>query len=74
MPALAGLGHPVLVGVSRKRFIGELSGVAEPAARVDGSVAAAVWASANGADVVRVHDVGAHVHALRVSDAIVAAE
>jgi dihydropteroate synthase len=73
LPVLAALGHPVLVGVSRKRFIGELSGVAEPAMRVEGSVAAAVLAAAHGADVVRVHDVAAHVRALRVADAIASA-
>ena len=53
-----------------KRFIGELSGVADPAERRDGSLAAAVWCAAQGVDVVRVHDVGPTVQALRVADAI----
>jgi dihydropteroate synthase len=64
------LGVPVLVGVSRKRFIGELSGAGDPADRLEGSVAAAVWCASNGVDVVRVHDVAATVRALRVADAI----
>jgi dihydropteroate synthase len=64
------LGAPVLVGASRKRFIGELSAVDEPQDRVAGSVAVAVWCAANGVDVVRVHDVAATVRALRVVDAI----
>jgi len=64
------LGVPVLVGVSRKRFIGELSGENDPAGRLEGSVAAAVWCASQGVEVVRVHDVGATVGALRVVDAI----
>jgi dihydropteroate synthase len=65
------LGVPVLVGVSRKRFIGELSGVDDPADRIEGSVAAAVWCATRGAHVVRVHDVGPTVRALRVAEAII---
>ena len=57
---------PLLVGASRKRFIGELC--AEPAAaeRVGGSVGAAVWCALQGASVVRVHDVKATRQALTV--------
>ena len=64
------LGVPVLAGVSRKRFIGELSGTDDPAGRLDGSVAAAVWCTSQGVEMVRVHDVGPTVRALRVVDAI----
>ena len=64
------LGVPVLVGVSRKRFVGELSGVDDPADRLEGSVAAAVWCASPGRGVVRVHDVAPTVRALRVVDAI----
>jgi dihydropteroate synthase len=64
------LGAPVLVGVSRKRFIGELSGADDPAGRLEGSVGAAVWCASQGVEMVRVHDVGATVRALRVVDAI----
>jgi dihydropteroate synthase len=51
------MGYPLLVGVSRKRLIGELSGVQEAGERVFGSVAAAVVALMNGAMLFRVHDV-----------------
>ena len=61
----------VMVGASRKRFIGVLTGVEDPAARVEGSIAAAVLSAAHGADAVRVHDVAETVRALRVADAIV---
>lgn len=63
-------GHPVLVGTSRKRFVGELAaradGEAEPAPvqdRLEGSVATAAWALASGARMVRVHDVAVTVAA-----------
>ena len=64
------LGVPVLVGVSRKRFIGELSGAEDPVSRLEGSVAAVVWCASQGVEMVRVHDVGPTVRALRVVDAI----
>jgi dihydropteroate synthase len=59
-------GHPVLVGASRKRFVGTLTGVARPEARVAGSVAVALLAAQSGAAIVRVHDVAPTVEALRV--------
>jgi dihydropteroate synthase len=64
------LGVPLLVGVSRKRFIGEISGVDDPGDRLEGSLGAAAWCATQGVDVVRVHDVGATVRALRVIEAI----
>ena len=64
------LGAAVLAGASRKRFIGELSGVEDAGDRRDGSLAAAVWCAAQGVDAVRVHDVAPTVQALRVADAI----
>jgi dihydropteroate synthase len=64
------LGRPVLAGASRKRFVGELSGVGEPAARVHGSVGAHVAALARGARLFRVHDVRAHRQALDVAWAV----
>lgn len=67
------LGRPVAVGASRKRFIGELTGVDTPAERVAGSTAAAAVAVANGATMVRVHDVAATVEAVRVAAAVRAA-
>lgn len=61
-----GLGRPVLVGASRKRFIGTVSGEPQAALRLGGSVAAAVLAVQAGASIVRVHDVAPTVQALRV--------
>jgi dihydropteroate synthase len=63
------LDMPVLVGVSRKSMIGQLTGkpVQE---RLAGSVAAALAAAAHGADIVRVHDVAATVDALKVWHAL----
>jgi dihydropteroate synthase len=65
--------YPVVVGASRKRFIGELTGEANPAHRVFGSVGAAVMAFDRGATVLRVHDVAATRRALDVAAAIRAA-
>ncbi|MBN2847240.1 MAG: dihydropteroate synthase [Coriobacteriia bacterium] len=70
LPELVGLGYPLLVGASRKRFIGEVTGESEPARRIGGSVAAALTAVARGASVVRVHDVAETVQALRVWQAV----
>jgi dihydropteroate synthase len=67
---LAAWGYPVVVGASRKRFIGELSGVREAAARVHGSVGAALAAFERGARILRVHDVAATRQALDVADAV----
>jgi dihydropteroate synthase len=64
LPKLAALA-PVLVGASRKRFIGELTG-APVEARLAGSLAVAIWCVQQGAAVVRVHDVGETCAALRV--------
>jgi dihydropteroate synthase len=67
---LTALGFPVLVGASRKRFIGEITGVATPRERVAGSVAVALEAVARGAGIVRVHDVAETVQALAVARAM----
>jgi dihydropteroate synthase len=66
-------GYPVVVGASRKRFIGELSGVVAAEERVFGSVGAAVAAYDRGARIFRVHDVGPSRQALDVAAAIRAA-
>lgn len=68
--AFRALGHPVLVGVSRKRFIGELSGESAAARRDPGSIAAALFAARHGAAILRVHDVSGMVQALRVWQAL----
>ena len=52
-----GLGVPVLFGASRKRFIGELTGANDPKDRLAGSIAAALLAAGQGAQIIRVHDV-----------------
>ena len=67
---LRGSGLPLLIGVSRKRMIGDLSGEQDAAARVHGSVAAALAAVARGAQIVRVHDVKATADALKVWQAV----
>lgn len=64
-------GLPLLVGTSRKRFIGELLDDAPPEDRVEGTAATVALAIAAGADIVRVHDVAAIDRTRRVSDAIV---
>jgi dihydropteroate synthase len=63
------LGKPILAGPSRKSFIGKLLN-AQPQRRVSGTIASCVLAAANGANIVRVHDVTEAAEALRVSDAI----
>jgi dihydropteroate synthase len=70
--AFLDLGRPLLVGPSRKRFIGSILVVPEDE-RVEGTVGAAAWLVSRGAHVVRVHDVREIVRAVRVIDAIVRA-
>ncbi len=65
-------GLPLLVGLSRKRFIDSVS-PSKPAERIGGSIAANVLAALAGADILRVHDVAETVQALRVTRAIRAA-
>jgi dihydropteroate synthase len=64
------LGVPLLVGASRKRFIGELSDVDDPAERVEGTAGAVAWCAAQGVDIVRVHDVKEMARVVKVVDAI----
>ena len=66
---LASLGRPLLVGASRKSFIGHATGVSEPAGRTVGSAVAAAIAWAGGARIVRTHDVPSTRDALRVAAA-----
>lgn len=67
---LVRLGSPVLVGVSRKRCIGELTGQDQPGRRVSGTVSACLACRARGATIFRVHDVRELADALAVWDAI----
>lgn len=61
---------PILIGVSRKRFIGEIAGVANAADRDPGTIAASLQAVAQGARIVRVHNVAAMKQALRVYESL----
>ncbi len=70
LPRLVALGRPVVIGVSRKRFIGELSHVTDPAQRVPGTIGANLVAMLRGARLFRVHDVAPARQALDVAWAI----
>lgn len=72
LPILANIGCTILVGASRKGFIGRISGVAAAGDRAAGSVAMALAAAARGAHIVRVHDVAATVQALKLQEAVLA--
>ena len=64
------LGRPVCIGVSRKSFVGEIAGEADPGRRLPGSLAAVTAALLGGAHQIRAHDVGDTVQAVRVAEAI----
>jgi len=63
-------GYPLLIGASRKSFIGKLLGGALPEDRLSGSLAAAVVSVSRGARIVRTHDVKETVDAIKVANAI----
>jgi len=69
LPELVATGHPVLVGISRKAMVGQLTG-RELAERIPGSITAAVLAAQAGAAIIRVHDVSATLDALKVATAL----
>lgn len=71
LPELKALGFPLVVGASRKRFLGRVLGTDDPQDRREGTAAAVALSIAGGADVVRVHDVREMARVARVSDAIV---
>jgi dihydropteroate synthase len=64
------LGQPLLVGASRKTFIGKILGDAPPDERLEGTLATVAISIINGADIVRVHDVREAVRVAKVADAI----
>jgi dihydropteroate synthase len=66
LPILAQIGCPIMLGASRKRFIGTLSGVEHAEARLAGSLAVALAGAARGAAILRVHDVAETIQALAV--------
>ena len=63
------LGKQILLGVSRKSFIGDILNL-EPAERLEGSIAAGIVGVINGANILRVHDVGSTMRAVRVVKAL----
>ena len=67
---LRDLGRPVCIGVSRKSFVGEIAGEPDPGRRLPGSLAAVTAAVLGGASLIRAHDVGETVQAVRVAEAI----
>ena len=71
---MAERGYPIVVGVSRKRFIGEITGIGDPTGRIHGTTGANVMALAAGARIFRVHDVAAARQALDVAWAILQRE
>lgn len=66
----ASSGYPVVIGASRKSFIGKIVGEDDPLNRLPGSLAAALFVAQKGARVIRVHDVAATVQALALQEAI----
>jgi dihydropteroate synthase len=73
LDALAVLGRPLCVGVSRKSFLGAITGRRDPAERLPASLAATTVAVLRGAALVRTHDVPETVDAVRVAERLVAA-
>jgi dihydropteroate synthase len=67
---LRDLGAPLVVGVSRKRFLGTLTGSDDPADRVEATAAAVAWCVTQDVDIVRVHDVAEMARVVAVVDAI----
>jgi dihydropteroate synthase len=70
LPEFAELGVPVLVGASRKSFLGAITAESDPAQRDAASVGAALVAASNGAAILRVHAVRDHAHALAAWSAL----
>jgi dihydropteroate synthase len=70
----AALRHPLLIGLSRKKFIGEAVAEPNPEKRGPGSIAAGLYAIAQGAHILRVHDVPETVQALRIWQRLIAGD
>ena len=71
LPELKALGLPLVVGASRKKFLGKILGTDDPTDRLEGTAATVALSIAGGADMVRVHDVREMARVAKVSDAIV---
>lgn len=74
LPALAALRRPIVLGVSRKSFIGRLGGEPDPVRRMPGSLAGGLFAIMQGARILRVHDVPETVQAGRVWAALTSSD
>ncbi len=70
LPRLAAIGRPVVVGVSRKSFIGKITGENEP--RLFGTAAAVAWSAMQKVAILRVHDIGPMSAVLRMIQAVAA--
>ena len=68
---LRALGLPLVIGTSRKSFIGKIDG-SPVGERLGGTIASSILAAAEGADVLRVHDVAEAAQAMKVANAILA--
>jgi len=66
----AALGHPLLIGLSRKKFIGQFGGEKDPAKRMPGSLAAGLYALSQGAHILRVHDVEETIQGIKIWTAL----
>lgn len=71
LPELKALSLPLVVGASRKKFLGKILGTDDPNDRKEGTAATVALSIAGGADVVRVHDVREMARVAKVSDAVV---
>jgi len=71
---LTDLGLPLLIGASRKRFVGAITGEEDTEKRLAGTIAVNVYAYAGGARIFRVHDVAENAQALKVAAAITGAD
>jgi dihydropteroate synthase len=67
---LCDLGYRVLIGASRKRFIGQITGTGNPSERIFGTAATTAIAVTKGASIIRVHDVAEMVDAVNVANAV----
>ena len=70
LDAFRSLDKPILIGTSRKAFIGKILNLPNPDDRLEGTAATVAWAIAHGADVVRIHDVKAICKVAQMTDAI----
>jgi dihydropteroate synthase len=71
LPELKSLGYPVLVGPSRKGFIGKLLGGLPPEERLEGTEAVVAYSISKGVDIIRVHDIIATKRVITITDALV---